>query len=218
MIGTGDMNKQTGYFLLQLSATFLFLLATAIGLTINSTWLYHISIDQLHILRETSLSKSELMIVYHQLLNYLNFPWVTHLHLADFPMSETGLQHFVDVKQLFLVNYIVWLVTLGPTAYFLYQINREKMAWKLIRPFQIACLVPIGFACLMMIGFDRFFITFHELFFRNSDWQFNPVTDPIITVLPEAFFLYCFILFFILLESFLVIGYVYFRQQAVKKR
>ena len=54
----------------------------------------------------------------------------------------------------------------------------------------------------MMMGFDRFFILFHETFFNNDDWLFNPATDPIINVLPEQFFMHSFILFFILIELF----------------
>ena len=58
--------------------------------------------------------------------------------------------------------------------------------------------ISVGMFCLcflafMLIGFDQFFIAFHGLFFNNDAWLFNPLTDPIINALPEAYF--CFILF-----------------------
>ncbi|WP_252897795.1 lipoprotein intramolecular transacylase Lit [Amylolactobacillus amylophilus] len=38
------------------------------------------------------------------------------------------------------------------------------------------------------MNFDAFFVFFHGIFFHNSDWLFDPVTDPIINVLSENFF------------------------------
>ena len=52
-----------------------------------------------------------------------------------------------------------------------------------------------AFGFFMLIGFDQFFIAFHGLFFNNDAWLFNPLTDPIINALPEAYFMHCFILF-----------------------
>ena len=42
------------------------------------------------------------------------------------------------------------------------------------------------------MNFDSFFITFHHLLFNNSNWLFDPATDPIIDVLSEGFFAACF--------------------------
>jgi len=211
------MNKSTWWFWSGLACLMLFLLTLAITLTINSMWLYRFSIDQLAILDWTTLSKAELMTSYHQLLAYLNFPWVKTLQLADFPMSASGLSHFVDVKKLFLLNYAVGLITVIPAAVFLYQNHKRQQEWRLIRPFQTASIIPIVFALMMAMGFDRFFVTFHELFFGNADWQFDPVTDPIINVLPEQFFLYCFVLFFVLLEMFFL-GTLFYAQRMFKHR
>ncbi|MGL4483083.1 MAG: TIGR01906 family membrane protein, partial [Lactococcus garvieae] len=51
-----------------------------------------------------------------------------------------------------------------------------------------------------LIGFDNFFIYFHEIFFRDDTWLFNPDTDPIINVLTENYFMFTFILFVVLFE------------------
>ncbi len=66
--------------------------------------------------------------------------------------------------------------------------------------------LPVLFGFFMLIGFDQFFIAFHGLFFNNDAWLFNPLTDPIINALPEAYFMHCFILFFVLLEGLFLIG------------
>ena len=93
---------------------------------------------------------------------------------------------------------------------------KRGRAWRLVRPFQWGMIVPVGFGFIMAVGFNTFFVMFHELFFSNDDWIFNPVTDPIIMVLPEQFFMYCFILFFILIEvAFL--GFVIYGRNSIKK-
>src|SRR5699024_11703113 len=89
-----------------------------------------------------------------------------------------------------------------PIIYFLFYLKRHKRFWRLVQPFKIGMLVPIVFGFFMLVGFDRFFILFHETFFNNDDWLFDPTTDPIINVLPEQFFMHSFILFFILIELF----------------
>ncbi|MGX7197005.1 TIGR01906 family membrane protein [Enterococcus olivae] len=180
---------------------FLTIISLAIAVTINFRPLYAWDIDFLGILNYTSLSKEELLKNYELLLGFLNNPWNQTLALPDFPMSEAGAGHFYDVKKLFLLNYSILAVTVIPSGLFLYYCQKNQRFWRLIRPAQWAMAVPVLFGGLMVIGFDTFFVKFHELFFNNDDWLFNPVTDPIINVLPEQFFMHCFIFFFVLIEG-----------------
>ena len=47
-------------------------------------------------------------------------------------------------------------------------------------------------ALLAALDFDRAFTVFHSIFFPGKDnWLFDPVTDPVILILPEAFFRNC---------------------------
>lgn len=69
-------------------------------------------------------------------------------------------------------------------------------------------VVPIGLTVFLAFSFDYMFVLFHQILFNNEDWLFNPATDPIITVLTQDFFMYCFLFAFILLESMLVGGYL----------
>lgn len=178
------------------------LLTFAITLTINARWLYQWDIQHLELLNYTSLSEKELLINFDQLMRYLNTPWITELKLSDFPVSASGALHFYEVKRLFLVNYGVLLVSLIPSFLYVRHLFKNKRLWTLVQPFKIAVGVPLIIAVVMAMGFDRFFVAFHGIFFNNDAWIFNPATDPIINVLPEEFFLHCFILFFILLEIF----------------
>ena len=47
--------------------------------------------------------------------------------------------------------------------------------------------------CLLAaLDFDGAFTVFHSIFFPGKDnWLFDPVTDPVILILPEAFFRNC---------------------------
>ncbi|MGP5428990.1 TIGR01906 family membrane protein [Enterococcus malodoratus] len=192
------------------------LLTLTITLTINARWLYQFDIGHLDLLDYTTLSAKELMHNFDQLMRYLNLPWVDTLKMTDFPVSSSGALHFYEVKKLFLLNYGILLVTIVPSFFYLRHLNKQQRLWTLIQPFRIAVVVPIVIAFLMAVNFDRFFIMFHGVFFNNDAWIFNPATDPIINVLPETFFLHCFILFFVLLEIFYLLP-IYFGKRALKK-
>ena len=50
-------------------------------------------------------------------------------------------------------------------------------------------------ALLAALNFDGAFTVFHSIFFPGKDnWLFDPATDPVILILPEAFFRSCAIL------------------------
>lgn len=212
----GTSMKTKGLERLGLVCLLLTLLTLAITLTINARWLYQLDIRHLGLLDYTTLSEKELLHNFDQLMRYLNLPWVETLKMTDFPVSANGALHFYEVKRLFLVNYGVLLVTVIPSIVYVRHLNKQQRLWTMIQPFRIAVVVPIVIAFLMAVNFDRFFVLFHGVFFNNDAWIFNPATDPIINVLPETFFLHCFILFFVLLEIFYLLP-IYFGKKTLKK-
>ncbi|EOL44136.1 TIGR01906 family membrane protein [Enterococcus phoeniculicola] len=186
---------------------FLSVISLAVLITINFRPLYRFDIDYLNILDYTTVTKETLMENFGILMSYLNNPFQSVLAMPDFPSSASGTQHFYEVKLLFLLDYGVFFITLIPSVLFLRYLWKNKRKWLLIRPFQVGMIVPVVFGFIMALGFDRFFVTFHEVFFNNDDWLFDPVTDPIINVLPESFFMHSFILFFILIEGLFFLFY-----------
>lgn len=192
------------------------IISLSITLTINFRPLYRIDIDVLNILDYVSLDKADLLKNYGELMSYLNNPFNQTLQLSDFPVSKSGAFHFYEVKRLFLLCYGVLIVTIIPSGFFIKRLIKDKRLWRLIRPFQWGMIIPVIFGTVMAIGFDQFFVAFHGVFFNNDDWLFDPVTDPIINVLPETFFMHCFILFFVLLELFFLIG-ILFGKRELKK-
>lgn len=206
----------TSYWLKYL-CVLLTIISLAITITIHFTPLYYLQEFQQHLAQSVGLTRTQLFRNYHQLLAYLDLPWIKELQLPDFPSSASGAKHFYEVKRLFLFNYAVLLVTFVPSLRILKQLYRQKMTWLFIRPIQWTVLVFGLLLFLMAIGFERFFIYFHQILFRNTDWLFDPATDPIINVLPESFFMQCFLLFFALLLLNLVTLYTIGKKQLKEK-
>lgn len=204
--------RRLGFFSL-----FLTIITLVITVAINFRPLYVFDIHYLNILDYTVVDKTTLLKNFDKLMAFLNNPFASQLALPDFPMSEAGRGHFIDVKKLFMLNYAVLLVTFIPSLIFLVKLKRQQSLWRLILPFELGMVIPVVFGFVMATGFDRFFVTFHELFFQNDDWLFDPRTDPIINVLPESFFMHCFILAFVLLElcflAFVLWGRTSFKQK-----
>ena len=212
------MGKRKGLVLEYLGflSLFLTIISLCIAITINFRPLYILDIDFLNILDYTVIGKKELIANFDQLMQYLNNPFITSLKLSDFPVSESGAFHFYEVKRLFMLNYAVLLVTIIPSGFFLRYLKKNGWLWRLMNPFRIGMFLPLVLLFLMVIGFDQFFVQFHSIFFNNDAWLFDPTTDPIINVLPETFFMHCFLLFFVLLEGSLFSGY-WIGRKALKK-
>jgi len=179
---------------------YLWLVSGTIILTINATWLYWINALTQKLGPTVNLSLGRLMTNYYQLLAYLNFPWTSRLAMNDFTDSVGALRHFADVKALFMLNNVVFIVTSVVVFYFWRQLKRRQQLWRLVLPMQGALWVPPLVAAIMAVNFDQFFVFFHEVLFRNSDWLFDPLYDRIILVLPDTFFLQCFVLAFVIIE------------------
>lgn len=191
-------------------------ISLAIFLVINCTFLYSWSLKWYNVQTAVSLSHKEIMHNYHQLIAYLSFPWIEHLHMTDFPSSSTGLQHFSDVKSLFMLNEGVLILSAIVFFFFIRELVKTKTLWQLIRPLQVTAVVPLFIGAMMSISFDQFFVIFHEVLFRNSDWIFDPQKDPVINVLPEEFFLQCFVLFFLFVEIFYLF-FIWLGKRQIKK-
>lgn len=116
--------------------------------------------------------------------------------------SPEGASHFADVRQLFLLDLRVLAVCMA-VLLVLYALRRKKGLT--LSPlaghspgFWAGCGLGGALAIagvLAALDFDRAFTVFHSIFFPGKDnWLFDPATDPVILILPEAFFRSCAIL------------------------
>ena len=80
----------------------------------------------------------------------------------------------------------------------------------------ITVLLPVIVGILCAFNWDAAFTLFHEIMFRNDYWIFDEATDPVIMILPDAFFFHCavMIILLILIGSLLCMGFrSFFRTQ-----
>ena len=138
------------------------------------------------------------------LMNYLINPLETKLSMPDFPSSASGLHHFAEVKNLFMLVFFLTLFLTPFTIRFL----KENLSIVFHNALRVVMLFPLAIGVIAwLIGFDRFFVAFHEVLFRDNSWLFDPATDPIISVLPEQFFMHSFLIFLLIYELIFFIIY-----------
>ncbi len=171
---------------------FLFLVSVSVVLVLNLRGLYYFDIGYLRISETTGLSEKEIRENYDTLIDYnLVTGGVKNLEFPSFPMSENGRIHFGEVKRIFLViQYmfvicgVIWIAGLMRKLF-----RKDYGSLKLLALFSFA--IPAVLGVLASLYWDAFFETFHKLFFRNDYWLFDPVTDPVIWILPDAYFAHC---------------------------
>lgn len=136
-----------------------------------------------------NLTVGQVMSNYNQLLLYLVWPGQTKLQMSNLPTSASAAAHFADVKNLFILAELVFLLCLALNSYF----RNYKKPLKLTQTQALLLmLLPIVVMPFALTDFDSFFRVFHTFFFRNDNWLFDPATDPVINVLTQGFFASCF--------------------------
>ena len=138
------------------------------------------------------------------LMNYLSNPLETKLSMPDFPSSASGLHHFAEVKNLFMLVFFLTIILIPFTIRFI----KENLSLVFHNALRVVMLFPLAIGVIAwLIGFDRFFVAFHEVLFRDNSWLFDPATDPIISVLPEQFFMHSFLIFLLIYELIFFVIY-----------
>lgn len=147
------------------------------------------------------LTHDQVVSNYNVLLHYLLNPFELTLRMPDIASSAQGLFHFHEVKQLFLLNNSVLIVTAITWYVMKYTRFDQKDVVTLYEWYTQLKWVPICIAVVGSVSFSGAFVWFHEIVFRNDAWVFDPLTDPIILVLPETFFLLCFVAVIIMIQA-----------------
>ena len=138
------------------------------------------------------------------LMNYLINPLETKLSMPDFPSSASSLHHFAEVKNLFMLVFFLTIILIPFTIRFI----KENLSIVFHNALRVVMLFPLAIGVIAwLIGFDRFFVAFHEVLFRDNSWLFDPATDPIISVLPEQFFMHSFLIFLLIYELIFFVIY-----------
>ncbi|MFQ9984490.1 MAG: TIGR01906 family membrane protein [Lachnospiraceae bacterium] len=128
---------------------------------------------------------------YDALIRY-NLLWNRdELTLPDFPVSESTYSRRKSRRYLTRAmrrgcGLIVSVV--GGSQ------NRKHKMQFLYGAALLGIFAPVLLGLWMLFDWDSLFYTFHDVVFQNSYWLFDPSTDPVITILPDSFFLHAAIL------------------------
>ncbi|MCP1101229.1 integral membrane protein (TIGR01906 family) [Aequitasia blattaphilus] len=108
--------------------------------------------------------------------------------------NEQDRLHMKDVQDLFLgglfLRNIALILLIGMIAALI--LFKADLKYMLPRAFLLAFGVIGGLTVIIGIlfatDFTKYFTIFHEMFFTNDLWVFDPETDYMIRMLPEGFF------------------------------
>lgn len=192
----------------------IFIISFAVVFTVFFKQLYYFDINYLNIGKISGLSVETIKENYDILINYQSIFYQGDLNLPDFTMSVAGRIHFQEVKTIFEVIQVSMLISGIISIVLLIKRFKEKEYRFLRLTGIITILIPSILGFLVAIDFDQAFIIFHKLFFRNDFWIFDYRADPVITILPETFFMHCLMLIIgIVLVISLILYLIYLRQR-----
>lgn len=179
--------------LLALALT-LFIISAAVVVTLNFRPLYYLDVDLLHITETSGLPRAEILENYNTLIDYNSIFGTKELAFPTLAMSETGRIHFEEVKNVFTFFEITLIVSgVLVLAGVIYRHFKKNPGYLLLSGILTVAL-PLVLGILIALNWQTVFVLFHKIVFRNDYWIFDAATDPVITILPDAFFMHCALL------------------------
>ena len=199
---------------------FIFFATLGTVLVINFGALYRFDVKHLNIEAISGYSYDVIMENYNALIAYCSPFFFGKLEFPTLPASASGLSHFAEVKIIFNGCYILMGLSFILLCIFIIR-KRKHHDFHYLKTASItSILIPILIGLGMSINFDKVFVIFHKIFFRNDDWLFDPATDPVITILPEDYFMHCAIVIVavVILGSLaLYLAYLIHKKKGVSK-
>ena len=177
----------------------LLIISFSVVFTLNFKPLYYASIGHLDIPATSGFEKEKIIENYDALIEY-NFLFSRgELEFPSLPMSEHGRIHFEEVKAIF-DGIQIMLIVAFVLCVLLYIFRYKKGKTYFVRMgATLAVVMPIVLGAIIAANWQYFFVAFHELFFNNDYWIFDPSKDPVITILPDEFFMYCAIMILVVI-------------------
>ncbi|MGB8453956.1 MAG: TIGR01906 family membrane protein [Anaerocolumna sp.] len=190
------------------------LLFISIGViaAVNFRFIYYIDISHLKIAEASGLERQVIVENYDALIDYNSPFFKGGLKFPTLPASASGLQHFSEVKNIFVSFYYIGLIAMvAAFIIIIYKKGKRDKSYLLVSSITVLVL-PAIVALGCAINFDTAFVIFHKIFFRNNYWLFDPATDPVITILPDTFFLHALIVIIVFVVSGSLILYIFSRR------
>jgi len=184
----------------------LFIICLSVTLTVLFRPIYYWDIGHLQIPERSGIPAEVCRENYDVLIDYNLLFGPETLEFPDFVMSEGGRIHFEEVKVIFVACQIAAIAgCLLFAARIWWQSRRKDRDFRWLRwTCWVALALVAAVGSLVAINWDLAFVLMHKLLFNNDLWLFNYKTDPIILILPDAFFMHCGILIMVLVVVFVI--------------
>lgn len=200
----GDVKMKKLHWLLGVIASFaviIILLMSSFQVAMYADFgFYEKEYEKYEVLPELDMKMEDVMYVTHEMMDYLkgdreNLDVFTTVEgkEQDF-FNEQDKLHMADVQGLFIGGLHLRMGSLVVLLVCLAVLFFMKANWRYILPraFQIAVgaagVISAVLAFLVSRDFDAVFTKFHEIFFSNDLWLFDPAEDYMIRMLPEGLF------------------------------
>ena len=174
---------------LTLAASMLTLsIAVGLGVIHLTNFIYYIDVEVLDIPANSGYSRDVILDNYHAIMGYLS-PFNTgEFDLPSMAYSVPGAIHFEECKVIFNAIYL-WGAVAFVFLSLMMLFYKDKLTYRIAGVMTLA--LPLVVVAAIAINFEKAFVLFHKLLFNNMNWIFDPRYDPIITILPEEFFMHC---------------------------
>ncbi len=141
--------------------------------------------------------------------------------------NEQDRLHMYDVQVLFLGGFrlrtialAAFVVLIGVLVFMKAEL-KTLLAKSYYKALAISAVTVAVLGALIATNFNKVFVIFHEIFFSNDLWLFDPATDYMIRMLPEGFFFDMVarigIIFLVLMFATLIISITVLIRQSNKK-
>ena len=161
---------------------------------------YEKEYEKYNVLESLNMEMSDVMEVTDLMMAYLigEEPELSIVSMVDGKeqdfFNEQDRLHMWDVKNLFLGGLKLRAAAIPVFAILIVVLMALKADLKDILPksyyraLAICAVLVALLAAFIMTDFNKVFVIFHEIFFTNDLWLFDPRTDYMIRMLPEGFF------------------------------
>lgn len=167
------------------------IISVSVVFTLAFRPLYYLDISALDISEQSGYSKEEIRENYDVLIDYNMSFGEDKLEFPTLAMSEPGRIHFEEVRDIFnIFKYMAMAGVVLSIGGIVFCIRRKEYRYLKLTSI-LAVALPAVLGLLVALNWDWAFVTFHHIAFDNDYWIFDSLTDPVITILPDTFFMHC---------------------------
>ncbi len=181
--------------------TIILICTFSISLPILFRPFYYFHIDALDLVNKTGFSYQTIKIAYDEMMNFC-LGLTNTFSTGSLKYSADGLNHFIDVKNLFMLNNFLLVFSILNLLFIPKYFKQKNIIPYLFNNQDFSyyagtflLIFFVGIVLLSLGNFTRTFVIFHQIFFPGkTNWLFDSRYDEIILILPETFFRNCAIL------------------------